>query len=700
MINTISFSYPWWYLIFCLALGVGYALLMYFRDTRFAEYHPWFTKVLAALRTLSVFLIALLLLSPFVKTIKEDIKTPLIIIASDKSESIGQNESNESQSLYTQATKKLAQDLAGKYEVKELTFGTTVHSDYQDSLRDKSTNISNLMKHISDNYADQNLGAIILGSDGIYNEGSNPLYGNFNINAPLYTIALGDTTQKKDLYFQNILHNKIAYLGDKFPVQADISAYNCEGNTAKVTLEMINGGNVQKLAEETININSKSFFTSKNFTLDANVSGVIRYRLRLSTISGEFNVVNNVKEFFVEVLDARQKILLLANAPHPDMAALKSIITENKNYEAEIKYIKDFDGNVSKYNLAILHNLPSDAADISSIISQLDKNNTPRIFIVGMQTSLPKFNTSQDVIRINGNSRNNEDIQAEFNPGFTLFTTSDALKNQLKTFPPMVAPFGEYKLVGAGNVYLYQSIKKIKTNYPFIAFDEKNGIKTSVICGEGIWKWRLFDHLQHKNYDLVNELIGKTVLLTSVKTDKRKFRANSSKNLYKDNEQIIFDAQLYNDSYEMINDPDVKLVIKDESGKEYNYTFSKTDNYYSLNADLFAQGSYTYTASTSYNNQTQTASGRFNVEAIQLEQFDLTARHGLLNGLSEKYGGQMIYPSNIASLKDILLGNENIKPVMYQTNSTKAIIHLKWLFFLILLLLSVEWFLRRYFGNY
>lgn len=700
MINTISFSYPWWYLIFCLVLGIGYAYLMYFRDKRFAEYSPWFTKGLGVLRALSVFLISLLLLSPFVKTIKEDVKTPLIIIASDKSESIGEGETAENLALYNQLTTQLAEDLTGKYEVKQLTFGSSVHDLKQDSLKDKSTNITNLMKHISDNYADQNLGAVILGSDGIYNEGSNPLYSNYMVNAPLYTIALGDTTQKKDLYFQNILHNKIAYLGDKFPVQADISAYNCEGSTTKVVLEMITGGITKKIAEENVNINSKSFFTSKNFILDANQSGVIRYRLRLSTINGEYNVNNNVKEFFVEVLDARQKILLLGNAPHPDLAAFKNIVTENKNYEAEIKYVKDFDGNIAKYNLVILHNLPSETADISGIISQLDKNNIPRIFVVGMQTSLPKFNTAQDVIRINGNSKNNEDIQAEFNAGFTLFTTSDALKNQLKTFPPLQAPFGEYKLAGTGNVYLYQNIKKIKTNYPFIAFDEKNGVKTSVICGEGIWKWRLFDHLQHKNYDMVNELIGKTLLLTSVKTDKRKFRANTSKNLYKDNEQVLFDAQLYNDSYEMINEPDVKLVIKDENGKEYNYTFSKTQNYYSLNADLFAQGAYSYTASTTYSGKAQSVSGRFNVEAIQLEQFDLTARHGLLKGLSEKFGGQMVYPSGIASLKDLLLKNENIKPVMYQTNSTKAIIHLKWLFFLILGLLSIEWFLRRYFGNY
>lgn len=700
MINTISFSYPWWYLIFCVALGIGYAFLMYFRDKRFSDYSHWFTKFLAFLRGLSVFLISLLLLSPFVKTIKEDTKTPLVIIATDQSESISQGEKAENLHTVKSQLHQLRHDLSSKFEIREISFGSHVHDTKIDSFTDKSTNLSNLFDHISDNYGDQNLGAVILSSDGIYNEGSNPLYGSFNLQSPVYTVALGDTLQKKDLYFQNILYNKIAYLGDKFPVQADISAFNCTGSQTRIVLESITGQTVRKIAEENININNNHFFTTKNFIIDANQSGVIRYRLRLASVNGEQNLNNNVKEFFVEVLDARQKILLLGNAPHPDLGALKNAISQNKNYETEIAFAKDFNGNISKFNLVIFHNLPSETTDIQSILAQCDRNRIPKIFIVGMQTSLSKFNLAQDVIKINGSNKNIEDIQAEFNSGFTLFTTSDQLKSQLKTFPPLAAPFGEYRLAGIGQVYLYQIIKKIKTNYPLIAFDEKDGIKTSVICGEGVWKWRLFDYLQNKNYDLTHELINKTILLSTIKTDKRKFRANTSKNLYKDNEHVIFDAQLYNDSYEMINDPDVKLVVKDENGKEYNFTFSKTQNYYSLNAGFFAKGAYTYQAMTTFNGKAETVAGRFNVEAIQLEQFDLTARHGLLRSLSEKYGGQMVYPNQISSLKEILLNNQNLKPVMYQTNSTKAIIHLKWLFFLILGLLSLEWFLRRYFGNY
>ena len=241
MISTFSLSYPWWYIGFCLALAVGYSFLMYYRDKRFAEYNRVLLQSLFVLRTLSIFIIALLLLSPFVKTVREDTKTPVIIIASDVSESINKGESSDILEDYNKKINALGANLSSKYDIKHLSFGSDVYTEKKDSLTDKSTNASKLFRFISDNYSDQNLGAVILGSDGIFNEGSNPLYTNFNINAPLYTIALGDTIQKKDLYFQNVLHNKIAYLGDKFPVQIDISAYNCAGSASKLTLEMISG---------------------------------------------------------------------------------------------------------------------------------------------------------------------------------------------------------------------------------------------------------------------------------------------------------------------------------------------------------------------------------------------------------------------------------------------------------------------------
>lgn len=700
MISNISFPDFGMAVLIALTIGLVYAFGLYWKDRKFLEISRPLTYFLAFLRGFLVTLILLLLFSPLIKSTKEDIKQPVIVMAQDVSQSIAENMTSEALNTYNQGWNDVSTALKTKYDVHTLNFSTEVNEGIRDTFDGQSTNLSKTFEYINSNFGDQNLGAIILSSDGIYNEGSNPLYMEMSTKKPLYVVAMGDTTQRKDLYISEVFHNKIAYLGDKFTIQVDVKAFNAQGQNSKLVLESSYNGVTKKILEENISINKEDFFTQKVLTVDAAVPGIIKYRFSLTPINGEANKVNNVKEFYIEILDGRQKILLLANAPHPDIAAFRQIILSNKNYEVTTAMVAEDVVDVSKYDLVVLHNLPSDKNPINDVLNVLNRKGTPRLFVVGMQTALPLFNQAQDILKISGNSKNTEDIQTEINPNFNAFLSSDLLKQKVRNFPPLLVPFGDYGALGNSSVFMTQIVKKIKTNYPQLIFGETKGIKSAVFCGEGLWKWRMNDYAQHTNYDLVSEIVNKSIQWASVKDDKRKFRISTSKNLYKENESVLFEAQLYNDNYEMTNEPDVALSVKHEDGNEYKYTFSKNSNYYTLNAGLFAPGSYSYTGTVNFGGRIQTASGKFNVESIQLEQYDVTARHFLLQGLVDKMGGKLIYPNELKSLSEILVNDQQLKPVMYQSTTTKSIIHIKWIFFLLLFLLTLEWFLRRYFGSY
>ena len=175
---------------------------------------------------------------------------------------------------------------------------------------------------------------------------------------------------------------------------------------------------------------------------------------------------------------------------------------------------------------------------------------------------------------------------------------------------------------------------------------------------------------------------------------------STSKNIYNENEQIFFDAQLYNDNYEVINEPDVFLAIENEENNEYKYTFNRVKNYYSLAVGMLPPGKYSYVAKTNYNGQPLEQKGSFVVKKIQLELYDLTARHDLLRSITDKYGGQFFLPTQVNTLGETILANQNIKPVVYPSSKTKSVINFKWLFAFILFFLCIEWFLRRYFGSY
>lgn len=698
--ESITFQYPTWYILFCALLGIAFATFLYFRDKRFREKSNLLNGALGLIRFLTVTLLSLLLLTPLLKSLVTEVKKPVVIIAQDQSESVMAEMDEGQLNQYRQSIQTLTESLQEDYEIKQYAFGNEVREGIDFAFDDKVSNISELLKSLYDLYSNQNLGAVVLATDGIYNEGSNPIYASTKLAAPIYTVALGDTTPSRDLILKRVFHNNIAYLGDKFSIQVDVSAQNCSSENTNLNIYSVSGEKTTKLQGSPISINKNDFFTTKEIILDANRAGVQRYRISLSKVNDEVTIANNTKDIFVDVLDARQKILILANAPHPDLSALKQSVANNKNYEVDIETINNFKGNVAAYDFVILHQLPSLTNDAAAVISQLKQKKIPQLYIVGTQSNLGKISDVQPIININANMRQTNDVQAVVAPNFSLFTVDNRILTELPKFAPLVSPFGEYKANANTQVLLNQRIGKINTEYPLMLFGEQNDVKYGVLCAEGIWKWRFFDFMQNKNHEIFNELMSKSLQFLTLKEDKRKFRVSVSKNIFNENEGVQFDAELYNESYELINDPEATLIVSNSQGKDFNFTFSKTSNAYTLEPRLFPVGNYTFKGLTTNDGKELTYNGQFSVQPIQLELYETTADHRLLKLLSDKYGGSLVYPSELASVGQLIKDSKKIKPTIYQTTKTRSVINLKWIFFLLLGLLTLEWFLRRFYGSY
>lgn len=693
MLGDISIQYPIWYLLLCFLLGAIYATFLYLRDHKFGEQRPWLPYILSFLRGSAVTGIAILLLAPLLKTITQDAKRPIVVLAQDNSTSMSAQYAASAQSLAT-----LSDELSELYDVVPLSFGSEIATGIADSAVEQSTDLSAVLAYIKDNYADQNLGAVVLASDGIYNEGRDPRYVK-GAAAKVYTVAYGDTTKRRDISIKNVYANRIAYLGDKFVMQVDVQGYNAAGSGSRISVRKVSKSGNQSIGSQAISISSNDYFKTFDFTIDANQTGVIQYRVSVSPVSGEVNTSNNYKDIYVEVLDSRQRILLLTNAPHPDVAAIKSILTTRKNYEVTVAYAKEAPADLRRYNLAILHNLPSKTHDVSNLVDQLNKALVPQLFILGSQVDVRELNDMQSVVSINGGG-NVDEVQAELRPAFSSYILEQDLLNRLRSYPPLTAPFGEYKPAGTTEVVFTQRIKTVGTDYPLLAFAQQGGRKTGILAGEGLWRWRLFNYMKEKNYNVVDEFLSKAVQYLMVKDDRRKFRAAINKNIYKERESVLLEAQLFNDSYEQINAPDVFVKVIAADGKEYDFTMSRVDAYYSLDAGLFKPGQYRYIASTNYGGKKLQQEGRFSVREVQLEAYDLSARHDVLYQLADQSGGSLYYPDQLAQLSTLLTETNVVKPVLYDSVKTQSVLNFKWLFAVLFAMLALEWFLRRYYGYY
>ena len=112
------------------------------------------------------------------------------------------------------------------------------------------------------------------------------------------------------------------------------------------------------------------------------------------------------------------------------------------------------------------------------------------------------------------------------------------------------------------------------------------------------------------------------------------------------------------------------------------------------------EGNYTFEATTTYNGNAHSSSGRFTVSPLQLEALQTTANHQVLYSLSAQNNGRLVLPQNIAEIPNYIAESGDAKPRLHDTYKTKAVINLKWIFFILLALLSLEWFLRKWNGGY
>lgn len=687
-------------LFLCLIGGLVYALALYFKNKNFDEKSNGLKYLMSFLRFSLVSLLLALLLNPFLQSLITEVKDPVIALVRDNSQSVSAWLS-DNESSYNQSILDLRQKLSEKFRIDDYALGTQISNiGANDSLSysDELTNLSNI-KSLTDQYEGENLSAIIIATDGIFNQGKSPVYANIPKNIPIYSIALGDTSKRRDGLIKNVYHNNIAYLNDITNMQVDIKANNCKGTLAKLLIEEENGGVYSKVKEEEVSINSDDYFKTIEVKIELKKPGIAHYRARLRGISNESVTANNVKDVFIEVLDARQKIRIIANGPHPDLSAIKTILLDNKNYEAEIEYMDDSPNPNEQSDMVIFHNLPSNKYNINNITTALKRKRTPQIFVVGAKTNFTSLNSVQDIVNITGGAQSSNDVQVEMNDNFSLFTISDELKASISNFPPLLAPFGEYKLGPSSTALMNQKIGSIDTDFPLFAYQNKGGLRSAIICAEGIWKWKLFDYLERQNFDIIKELVSKTVTYASIKEDKRKFRISTPDRIYTENADILFTAELYNDNYELLNDTEVELTILNESNEEFNYLFSKQNNYFTLDIGSLPPGRYTYKGTCNHNGTVHTDQGKITIQKIQYELYDLEANHSLLHALADQQNGKVYDPNQISDLALDLTQSDDMKPVMYQYAQNTSVIDFKWLFFILLGLLSVEWFLRRYNGS-
>lgn len=681
-----------WFIPLCFLLAGLYAFVLYQKNTNWTKTQNY---LMATFRFLAVSILSMLLLSFLIRQVSQKIQKKTVVLAIDNSQSM-----NVVGAKVLEDLKKNLNDLKESlqekdYEVAFATFNEENTTNLEKlQFNQKTSNLSNLLSGIKNTFEDQNLTDVVLISDGIVNEGIAPASESFKF--PVHTVGLGDTIPKKDIAVKTVYANKIAYLGNKFPVQTDITSFGFEGKTANVYLKQ--GAKV--LEKQTITFNQKEDLKTLTFNTTATQIGVQHLTVEVDFLSGEFSNRNNRQEVYIEVIDGKEKILLLALAPHPDVKALKSIIEKNENYELDVKILtENANPEITKsYDLLILHQLPDAYNTYANVFKPLLDKGIPTFFVMGNQSGVNSLNQLNQVMQINADFGENDKVTGIFNKNFKVLNFETEQMDIIAMFPQISVPFGDYTLLPNSEVLLYQRVGTVQTQKPLLAMNI-GAKKSAIFTGEGLWAWRLEEYQLNEKQVVIDEVISKVLQYISAKDDKRKLRVYPLKTPLTLGEKVVFETEIYNAIYEKLYNLPIKLTIKDEKGFTRNYTYATSADNTKFEISGLPAGVYRFNASATVLGKSEQSTGEFVIQDLQIENINLTADFDVLRQLSNKTGALFVQKNEFEKLKQKILSHE-VPDKIEATEDLKEMINLRWIFFLILTLLTAEWVMRKYLGGY
>lgn len=661
----LSIDSSFFYILICISLGFIFTYLLY--NNKLKSIPKNVNLILFVIRFFYLSVILLLLLNPIIKLKNNYFEDPILIFAKDNSTSINEDINDELISLKNNLL---------NFKSYEFSFSDKIYNGFIKNTGLKS-NFSNLFDELNNKFEGRNVAGLILASDGSYNTGLNPKYLTYNF--PVYCIALGDTAFKKDLRIDKVESNEVTFFGNSLPLEVSIAS--SIKNDVKSRL-VIKDGKI-KLYDEIVTFNKDNNYKIVKLDLIADKVGLLNLDVKILPINGEENLTNNAFTKYIDVIDYSSSILILKNTNTPDLAAFNNSISKNPRYNVVIKDI-DEEYIIDKYQLIVLFG-------INTIPDNLLNHKVSLIVFNSVNSYYENFEKNIKFY----NDKNKYPITISLNNRFSKFTFSNELNNLVNSAPPLFSSNFDQKLKGNFDFILKnkQVESLAKSSVMMIKYiDEK---KIAFVTAEGFWRWKLFDYKINNSNIAFDEIFLKLTQYLIIDDDKSLLRIKY-KNDYDQDESVVINAELYNESYELVNDKEIKIFISDNLFNTKEYIFSKKLNTLFVDLGVLKPGKYNYVASVDGSDENKT--GFFNVKKIQLEQMSDVVNHKTLNQISNLSGGKVFYMNSLKELESVINSSELNKKIIHSKQNIVSFLGITNLLILLIFLILLEYFLRKYNG--
>lgn len=717
---TLLFQYPAILLIACTLVAAGAAAWGYARTI---PPLPRSRKLLlAGLRFGAFFLITFLLFEPIARRTATITERPVVAVLLDDSQSTAITSTETDTSEIDGAPSFLENVLArlslpDDVEVRAYRFSSDAQAlqgstgDWAEQLNSQGerTDVSSALRTVGDDLRDQNLAGVVLVSDGRYNTGSNPIYLAERYPVPVHTVVVGDTTSRRDVLVDRIVANQLAYVSVEQPIEVEIQASGFAG--ARLTVQLLDGG--RELATSTVNVAGDEARIPVSLSYVPDTPGLRTLSVQVSTLPGELTHENNRQVLPVRVLEEKRQVLLLAGAPSPDVAAVRQVLKDDSNMELTVRVQKDgsefyegaFPRTLEPFDAIVLVGFPGPATQASQLrsVGQALDNGTPGIFILTQSTNLALFGSElgdafpASTAGDRGGWLEALPIVSPDGAQHPVMAVEGVTASDWKRLPPLMMSESRWTPSPDARVLATAEVRGVPLGDPLIVIRSRGASRSVSILGAGVWRWKNVPSDLAQWEHLFPSMLSNSLQWVTAARDQRQVRVRPARDVFAGGESIRFSGEVYDESLRPLSGAAVELELTSEDGRSFPFRMEDVGNgRYQLDAGGLPEGTYSYEVAAKQGDASLgTDSGSFAIGGLTLEHRDTRADPGLMRQIAARSGGVSLHSSEAGSLASQISQTATLEPRAATTVSETNLRREPVFLFLIVLLLTTEWIIRK-----
>lgn len=542
-------------------------------------------------------------------------------------------------------------------------------------------------------------------SDGIQTEGVHPAGELEKAAIPVFAFAIGDTAKKKDLFIGEILANEYLYNGVKSEIK--VFVINNGYGAIESELEFLDEDKRIELRKITLQEGSNLF----RFNYTPTGYGEKRIRFAITPLDDEKNKKNNSKNAFIKVRESKLKITLVGGAPSADFSFISNSLSADTNivlYSIVELGNGKFSSPIDKKRLdstavLFLVNFPSQSSSLmllDDIIKMITEKNIPFFIMAGESTNFSLLARLSSFLPVTISGSIVKFIQAQIFPDDVkkehpiISVTPDKNNSFWETLPPINVAQSSITVKPGSEVLLYAKVNNVLTKIPVLITKNIAGLRTIYLSSNDIWKWKL----QGKDSQSIgfDRFIQNSLKWLASAGQKEKFSIRTARKEYSPGETVEFIAELYSETYEPIESGEINVNIKAGSD-EYPISLTSLGNgIYSGEFIPKNENDYSYEAiAVAQSGLVEKATGRFIVGGNEIEFYNTTSDYNFLISITRPFKGNVYFSGAVSEylsrLKalDKKASREYVHTFEWQYYTDYSVL------IIIILLFSIEWFIRK-----